>query len=197
MRDYKNIDRYIDTLAADIYPQPLDSEHTRRTKEVVMRLCDVGLKSVLDVGCGQGVAFPFLKSLNLQITAITLGQDYQVCKKEHTGVKVLEADMHFLPFENESFDIVFARHVLEHSPMPLLALMEWYRVAKDRLVVVVPSAETEIIGGRNHYYVLPKMQWKALFKRAGWVIKDEDDSCKYEYRFNLGKKPYIDDGKYD
>ena len=194
MRDYKNIDHYLNILTSDIYPQPLDPEHTKRTKEVVFKWCDIGLKTVLDIGCGQGVAFHFLQSVNLKITGVTLGLDYQVCLKEYSDMKVVEADMHFLPFEAESFDIVFARHVLEHSPMPLLALMEWNRVAKDRLIVVLPNPDKEVVGGKNHYYVLPKLQWKYLFKRAGWVIKEEDDSCDFEYRFLLTKKPYIDDG---
>ncbi len=194
MRDYRNIDHYLNILDSDIYAQPLDVEHTKRCKDTVLKWCDAKLATVLDVGCGQGVAFPFFKSVNLEVTGVTLGVDFGVCVKEYPDVKVVEADMHFLPFESESFDIVFARHVLEHSPMPLLALMEWNRVARDRLIVVLPSAEKEVVGGKNHYYVLPKLQWKHLFKRAGWVIQEEDDGCDFEYRFYLRKKPYIDDG---
>ena len=41
------------------------------------------------------------------------------------------ADYNFLEYPDNSFDLVFSRHSLEHSPFPVLTLMEWYRVARD------------------------------------------------------------------
>ena len=192
MRKYTNIDRYLNTLASDIYPQPLDPLHTERSEEVIMQWCDTDIKTILDVGCGQGVAFPYFKKLGLDFTAITLGLDYQVCRREYPKDKVHEMDMHFLDFPDESFDMVYARHILEHSTMPLLALMEWHRVSKDRLVVVIPSPKEEVIDGRNHYSMLPRENWRSMFKRAGWAVREEDRSCRFEYRYLLVKKPYIE-----
>ena len=50
MRKYTNIDRYLNTLASDIYPQPLDPLHTERSEEVIMQWCDTDIKTILDVG---------------------------------------------------------------------------------------------------------------------------------------------------
>jgi SAM-dependent methyltransferase len=46
-----------------------------------------------------------------------------------------------LPFGDDSFDFVFASHVLEHIPDPLGALDEWRRVARRRVVVIVPHRD--------------------------------------------------------
>jgi SAM-dependent methyltransferase len=46
-----------------------------------------------------------------------------------------------LPFEDDSVDFVFASHVLEHFPDPIRALEEWIRVARHKVVVVVPHRD--------------------------------------------------------
>ncbi|MDA1055785.1 MAG: class I SAM-dependent methyltransferase [Planctomycetota bacterium] len=53
---------------------------------------------------------------------------------------ILVMDMHDLKFADDSFDVVFASHSLEHSPTPNLAAKEFVRVAKNgaRIVVEVP-----------------------------------------------------------
>jgi SAM-dependent methyltransferase len=47
--------------------------------------------------------------------------------------------VHF-PFSDESVDVVFASHVLEHTPDPSAVLREWFRVIKVRgfIVCIVP-----------------------------------------------------------
>jgi SAM-dependent methyltransferase len=98
-----------------------------------------------------------------------------------------QADM-ILPFDTGQFDLVFARHVLEHSPMPLLTLMEWHRVAKQWLCVIVPDPRAFAPGGRNHYYVLSKELWRPIIARAGWaVIWEEDTREPFEHRFMCEK----------
>ena len=46
-----------------------------------------------------------------------------------------------LPFRDEAVDFVFASHVIEHFPNPIGALDEWCRVARHRVVVVVPHRD--------------------------------------------------------
>lgn len=46
-----------------------------------------------------------------------------------------------LPFADNSYDFVFASHVIEHFPDPLRALAEWVRVARRYVVVVVPHRD--------------------------------------------------------
>jgi SAM-dependent methyltransferase len=53
------------------------------------------------------------------------------------GPDVLIMDMHRMTFPDDSFDVVYASHSLEHSYDPARAVGEIVRVAKDRAVVAV------------------------------------------------------------
>lgn len=188
MRDYKHIDMYLNMLASDIYPQPEDSGHTALSKKVIdlwmSRL--TSCSSVLDVGCGTGFCQDFFFEWNVAYRGVCLGQDYITALEN--GRSVSKMDFHFLEFENDAYDLVFARHSLEHSPMPLLALMEWYRVSKQWLGLVLPAPEHYTYRGLNHYSVMNQEQVPVLLARAGWKIiwndieyKDPEKNIPMEY----------------
>jgi SAM-dependent methyltransferase len=46
-----------------------------------------------------------------------------------------------LPFADGSVDFVLASHVIEHFPDPIAALLEWRRVARRVVVLVVPHRD--------------------------------------------------------
>ena len=48
------------------------------------------------------------------------------------------ADVHHLPFPDDSFDLVLCLEVLEHLPDSALGLQELLRVARDYVLVSVP-----------------------------------------------------------
>lgn len=180
---------YLDILYKDIYPQPLDEGHQQRTLEVIENLIvprKKEIKNVIDIGCGQGNACDRFKQLGIKWQGITAGIiDYHECLCK--GMPVKRRDMSFTGYAHNKFDLIFARHVLEHSPMPLISLMEWYRIGKKYLVVVVPNPDIEVVGGRNHYYMLYPPQWSVLFRNSGWLFEAEDYSCPEEFRFLLRK----------
>lgn len=168
MRDYKFVDRYLSELAGDIYAQPDDAGHTELTQKVInfwmsrVPLC----KYVLDVGCGTGFAQPMFEQWGQEYTGVCLGEDYIEAQKQNRNV--LLADFNFLEFEDDSFDLVFSRHSLEHSFSPLISLLEWRRISRAWLGVILPDPRHYKPGGRNHPFVLYKEQWEALFEIAGW-----------------------------
>jgi len=188
MRDFYYLNRYLDILTGDIYPQPPDPGHQKWLEEIIDKWLSrlTNLDSILDVGCGQGQAFAALGRYARRVEGVTLGSDVLVCRGK--GLKVFQADFSFLPFSDGEFDLIFARHALEHSPMPLLTLMEWRRVARTWLLLVLPSLEHYGVGGQNHYYVLSRDQWLHLLDVAGWMPIWEDDSEKTEYRFMAEKR---------
>jgi ubiquinone/menaquinone biosynthesis C-methylase UbiE len=182
MRNYQNIERYLNELLADIYPQPPDPGHQAMIEDVCVKWLSIlsGLNSILDVGCGQGQAIPVLKRFAPSVEGVTLGTDAAVCCAK--GYPVNMSDMTFLPYRDERFILVFARHVLEHSPMPLITLMEWYRVAKQWLLLVLPDPQHYAYVGRNHYYVLNRQQAENILNVAGWRPIWRDDSEETEIR---------------
>jgi len=164
MRDYSRINEYLNRLQSDIYEQSPDDGHTEWATDAIRKMVpvDVRGKKVLDIGCAsQFCRKPFVNWFAMNYT----GQDYLM-----DG-----SDFSFLPYGDGEFDLIFARHVLEHSPMPLLTLMEWHRVCKQYALIILPAPEYWQTFGRNHYYVLSKENWWNLFDVAGWKIVKEQD----------------------
>ncbi len=180
MRDYQHIELYLNTLAGDIYPQPPDPGHQAMLENICEKWLPklTNLKSILDVGCGQGQAFPVLQRYAKRVEGVTLGSDVDICRAK--GLKVKLADMSFLPYRDGEFDLIFARHVLEHSPAPLLSLMEWWRVSKQWLMLIMPDPKHYGYGGKNHYYVFIREQMDNILGQAGWraIWRDEEEGTE-------------------
>ena len=183
MRNYIHVDSYLNELLKDIYEQPPDSGHTEWTREVINNWITklTSCKSVLDVGCGEAFAQPMFENLHIEYTGVCLGIDF-VNAKMH-GRNALQQDFNFLEFPDNSFDLIFARHALEHSFSPILSLFEWNRVGKQWLCLIMPTPKGWGWVGRNHYSVLSLSQCRFLTQRAGWHIIWEDHSDEKEYRF--------------
>lgn len=182
MRDYNLIEQYLNRLLDDIYPQPPDPGHQRMIEDVCVKWLSKlnGLSSILDVGCGQGQAMPVLQRYAYEVQGVTLGSDAAICNQK--GYRVNMSDMTFLPYRDDRFTLIFARHVLEHSPMPLLTLMEWHRVAHQWLLLVMPDPAHYKFIGLNHYYVLLREQIDNLLANAKWRPIWRDDSERTEIR---------------
>lgn len=173
-RDYKHFDGHLNKLIGQIYPQPEDDGHTALAKQVIdawmskMTTCH----SVLDVGCGTGFCQTMFERWDVKYEGICLGQDY--IEATNLGRNVKKMDFTFLDYPDDSFDLIFSRHSLEHSPFPLISLMEWARVAKNWLGIVLPTPEWYTYRGHNHYSVMNMEQIKNLLDVAGWKLMWED-----------------------
>lgn len=175
MRDYKEFDRHLNALSVDIYGQPPDEGHTSWSSDVIKKMASIcsSCHTVLDVGCGRAIAKPIFEKIGYDWTGITLGEDFLACKD--AGIEdVYRYDMTFLPFESGTFDLVYARHVLEHSPFPLITLMEWRRVAVSHLLLVAPAPHYWGFRGKNHYSVMEIKHLEWLLNRAGWDVIHSD-----------------------
>lgn len=179
MRDYIFLDRYLDELEKDIYPQPEDKGHLQRALGILeaWKVLFIDATSVLDVGCGTGFASKFFQERRMNYVGIRLGE------KSQYEPLILTLDFSFTGFEDNQFGLVFARHVLEHSPFPLLTLMEWHRVSNKYLLLVLPNPDHYTFMGRNHYSVMNAQHARWLLRRAGWEIKKSDFSDATELRF--------------
>jgi ubiquinone/menaquinone biosynthesis C-methylase UbiE len=167
MRDYTRIDSYLDKLLEDIYPQPQDPGHTALATEVINHWMSrfTNCRNVLDVGAGEGFCQYAFERLGTQYTGVALGED--VIHAQEQNKNVVRMDFSFLEYPDNSFDLVFGRHSLEHSPMPLLTLFEWTRVAKNWVGIVLPAPEHYTYKGLNHYSVMNMEQIQNLTQRAG------------------------------
>jgi SAM-dependent methyltransferase len=101
-------------------------------------LRDITGFSVLEVGCGSGFLARKIKAAGFDVTATDIVRHKTLNELDET-IKFLNADVTALPFANNAFDTVICTHVLEHVIDFKQAVNELRRVAKKRLIIVVPK----------------------------------------------------------
>lgn len=180
--DIAKLERFIEKLKDDVYPEPPSGLHTditaRMAKHVLEKTALPSTAKVLDVGCGQGVALQHFVAAGMDATGIALG-DADVVACQAKGFNVVEMDQSFLDFDDRQFDLVWSRHCLEHSIMPYFTISEMSRVLKPGgfCYVEVPAPDTSCNHQRNknHYSVLGKSMWIDLLTRSGLQVLEALD----------------------
>ena len=190
LRNFSRLNMYLNMLLDDVYPQPTDAGHTKWANQVFEKwFMPNGLgESVLDVGCGDTA---FMKS-----RFESVGMKYTGVAVRTINPEIVNADFSFLDFDDNSFDVIFSRHSLEHSPMPIITLMEWNRVSSHLLCLILPNPITYGWAGRNHYSMLHPDQVEFLLNRSGWHIIWTDFSEESELRYMCEKVQKSEYGKY-
>lgn len=113
-----------------------------------------GDERVLDVGAGAPAYYQTLKALVPQASYTAFDLSMGMLEK-HPAIKRVGGDAQALPFEDASFDVVLANHMLFHVPEIARAIIEIHRILKPDGVLI---AATNSIGS------MPEIQ--ALFRRA-------------------------------
>jgi len=119
---------------------------------------EINPKSVLDVGCGMGLDYEMYKSNNsaIEYHGIDACEGFiEDNKKNHPEADFRVARAQELPFEDNSFDLVTCRGVLEHLDEPETAISEIARVSKQHVVLIwflIPSKKEKITLHEQGYY---------------------------------------------
>lgn len=134
-----------------------------------LKLIPVDKRRVLVIGCGEGHEVDWLVKHGHEAIGITTNAKEASMAKKKYGVDVRVADMHTLPALGK-FEAIFASNVLEHSPMPYLALLHWrkYLVKNGWLVLGMPSREW--LSEYYHFSVLNRPQIKDLLHKTGYEL---------------------------
>jgi SAM-dependent methyltransferase len=98
------------------------------------------VSTVLEVGCGTGavVAEVARRGLGQRHVGIDMSDPSAHADTAESAVELIKYDGVRIPFEDGSFDLVFASHVVEHVPDPRGFLAEMTRVAAGLIYVEVP-----------------------------------------------------------
>lgn len=135
-------------------------------------------KKVLDIGCATG---NYLETFSQQSYGIDISKpNIDVCKKKGLNVKYVDINKK-LPFSNNTFDVVFCSHVLEHVDSPLNLLREMNRVLKSKGSVIIGlPVEFSLVrifrshyfkGHKGHIYAFSPDNMKRLFEYSGFQYK--------------------------
>ncbi len=96
-------------------------------------------KKTLDAGAGTGRLSVRLAKAGAQVTALDISPEMlAILKSKNPDVETVEGDLEDMPFEDDSFDMVFSSLALVHLKKIEPFLDECYRVLKDdgKLVLV-------------------------------------------------------------
>lgn len=99
---------------------------------------DVVGDNILDVGCGRGFLINHLAKAHPQVNCVGVDIDPPASGSFLPNVSLKKGWVERLPLEDKSFDTVSCTHTLEHIQNLFGALAELRRVAKKRLIIVVP-----------------------------------------------------------
>ena len=97
------------------------------------------IQHVLDVGCGTGAVLERLaeKRIGRTFTGIEIGSERSQSNGQH-GVRIHGYDGNHIPYDDHTFDFVYAAHVLEHVTEERTFLAELRRVSRRFVYVEVP-----------------------------------------------------------
>ena len=97
---------------------------------------------ILESGCGTGYGSIMLRKIRgdnvvlLDISSNALEIASAQSKKEKAPVMIVQGDMHWLPFPDQSFDLAWNSGTIEHFPHPGGSIKEMKRVAKIVLCII-------------------------------------------------------------
>jgi SAM-dependent methyltransferase len=149
---------------------PFETSHT----DVEARFLGDALRPgarVLDAGCGRKTRLAAHRDRIIELVGVDLDAD---AGGENAALdRFVVADLCArLPFENKSFDVVYANFVIEHLDSPATALQEWRRVLRPSgaLILLTSNSANPVMAGAR---LLPHRVRSAL-KRVGPGVAERD-----------------------
>lgn len=97
----------------------------------------MGYKTILDIPAGLCTEYFGYKKDEIEINYLGMDITHQLLMRgQQLGVPVLFGNIESIPCKDSSFEVCYARHILEHLPSYELALQELIRVAQKEVMVV-------------------------------------------------------------
>lgn len=100
---------------------------------------------LLDVGCGRGEFLKGFKDLGLDV----YGLDYEKSNSpllRDIKIEYVDIENRPFPFDNNTFDVIFSKSVIEHFLNPENFMKECYRVLKPkgRVIIMTPDWSSQM-----------------------------------------------------
>ena len=147
-------------MGQKLYPFKTGKTEMPRVRRVLSFLHSIEFESLLDVGSGRGVfLLPFLEEFpHVQVTSLDLLDKRVTFLNElasggYSRLTAFEKNICNQPFPENTFDVVTLLEVLEHIPEVDKAVAAAVRMAKQYVVVTVPSKPDD---NPEHIHLLTK-----------------------------------------
>ncbi|TAH26830.1 MAG: class I SAM-dependent methyltransferase [Cytophagales bacterium] len=163
---------------------------------------ELGGQLLLDVGCGNGILCKSLAEKGATVFGIDYSTSVWNAQKvmHHTNVCYIQADLHFLPFKDSTFDVVYSNGVLHHTADTENAFQKVAKMVKSggKYYVWLYSRSTSI-GFNIFLYITDAMRFvtNKLPHFAQKIIIEKLLFCKILYCKMRGKQYEIGDIRTD
>lgn len=143
MSDFEK--KYYESEAFWVEEALSDSFNTIRVKETAAFIPS-DVKTLLDVGCGNGIFTNYLADLRKDINVVGFDRSAEALK--YIKTEKMQGDITSISADDNSFDCITCLEVIEHLPIPTYnnALNELARVSKKYVIVSVPYKEKRKFG---------------------------------------------------
>jgi len=123
----------------------------------------LGIRKILDVGCGRGWVVRHLRNLKLEADGVEYSQDavkYSMCEAKQGDLTER------IPFDDRSYDLILCLGVLSHLPADRLihAARELARVSRRYIWTNIQVQWYHL--QQHHKNFLPHEIWTLIFKEA-------------------------------
>ena len=168
------------------YHQVIVGWHSRRTAETCAAFLLPRLRpdaEVLDIGCGTGTITAGLARRAGRVVGLDLSADVVDAARAYADDCGLSnmlfevGSVYELPWDDASFDVVYAHQVLQHLSDPVGALREARRVLRPGGLVAVRDSDYETM---VHAPVFPAIdRWRDLYHQVATANGGEADAGRY------------------
>jgi ubiquinone/menaquinone biosynthesis C-methylase UbiE len=151
------------------YPHIHDS--TDNSEACIRRIIEDSIgPDLCDVGCGSGLLLRRIAEERQDIISLT-GVDVQLGEAGPGSARISfrQGRVEGLPFADRSFDTVICTHVIEHVLDYRKAISELRRIARRRLIIVVPRERECLYTFNPHFHFFP---YTHSFLRAMHPVPD-------------------------
>lgn len=150
------------------------SEEDGRAHAVLANVSDA--RKILDVGCGKGRYATLLKSHfpNRDIYAVDISEEMMLTIPN--TIQTRKASIQNIPFNNDTFDLVYCVEALEHAPNPAAAIEEMARLVRPGGRLIIVDKNREKLGA------LKIEQWENWF--GGQALADIMSHCGLDTTFS-------------
>jgi SAM-dependent methyltransferase len=162
---------------------PFEGSHIEVEARVLARALRPGAR-VLDAGCGRTTRLAAYRDRITELVGVDL--DAEAGAENMALDRFLVADLCArLPFEDASFDLVYANFVVEHLIAPQTALQEWRRVLRPdgALVLLTSNRANPVLAVAS----LSPRRLRIVVKRIGAGVI-ESDVIPTLYRANTPRR---------
>lgn len=134
----------INTYYSLIADAPINHRATDLNSQCLRYIMDLvsgnGETEILDAACGRGYLAQKIHDLGSKhVTGVDVFISEELKAASSETLRFVEGQLQKLPFDDEQFDVVICSHALEHIREYKICVRELVRVAKNKVIIIVPK----------------------------------------------------------